>query len=139
MALEQGKTIEETLTKAKRLTSGLMVANGVHLLNAPELVAANQNRLAAKEATAKTKWHKDRRLQRERINAAAELRERKPDISTWSLKDCGVYLQYKKLDSDKAMPAKVLERQQRCQSIAGCPSPSCLPHASDDDDEDTPP
>jgi hypothetical protein len=66
----------------------------------------------------------------------AELRGRKPAMDAWNLKECSVFLQYKKEDTDAKMPTKVADRRKRCQEITHRPSPCCSPHASDDEDEE---
>ena len=75
-------------------------------------------------------------MQRERITAVAKVFMKNPDMATWTSKECGTFLQYKKRDEDAKMPSKIADRRKRCQEIAHRTSPCCSPHASDDEDEE---
>ena len=57
-------------------------------------------------------------------------------MSTWNLKECSTFLQYKKKDGDAAMPPKVVDRRKRCEDVKSRASPCCSPHASDDEEDD---
>ena len=135
-ALEEDRSLEETFTQAKRLTAGLLVANGVHSLNAHPLQAAYQTRKEMRLEAAEKEKRKERCILRKKIDSVRELRRVKPNMNTWNLKDCGTFIQYKKLDTDKAMPSKVVDRRQRCLEVMYRPSPCCSPHESDNEDED---
>ena len=56
-------------------------------------------------------------------------------MSTWNLKECSTFLQYKKKDGDAAMPPKVVDRRKRCEDVKSRASPCCSPHASDDEED----
>ncbi len=146
VVLASGDSGQSELSPLTNNSSSSVLSSSTEMHDSPEhwptetlvgRATAFRNRKATREETAETERRKERRLQRERIKAVTKLRSQKPDISTWNLKDCSAFLQYKKLDGDTAMPSKVVERRQRCQSIVGRPSPCCSPHVSDDDEDDT--
>jgi hypothetical protein len=134
--LEEGENVKANLLSTGRITSGLMCSNAVHSLSDPSLLAAFRAREATRRENAEKERRKERRVKRERIAAMAELRGRKPAMVNWSLKECAIFLQYKKQDTDAKMPTKVADRRKRCQEITHRPSPCCSPHASDDEDEE---
>ena len=52
---------------------------------------------------------------------------------TWSARQCRDYLQYKRLDTDGAMPKNVGPLRIRCLEVMGRASPTVSPHPSDDE------
>ena len=73
---------------------------------------------------------------RQIIDAVTALRRMKPNMGTWNIKECGTYIEYKKVDTHTAMPSKVADRRRRCLEVMYRQSSSCSPHASDDEDEE---
>ena len=56
-------------------------------------------------------------------------------FATFNAKECAVYLQYKKLKTDGAMPKELAERRQLCKEWMGCQSPTSSSWQSDDEDD----
>ena len=54
---------------------------------------------------------------------------------TFNAKECAVYLQYKKLKTDRAMPKGLAEGRQLCKEWMGHQSPTSSPRQSDDEDD----
>ncbi len=54
---------------------------------------------------------------------------------TCNAKECAVYLQYKNLKTDGAMPKGLAERRQLCKEWMGCQSPTSSACQSDDEDD----
>ena len=46
------------------------------------------------------------------------------------------YLQYKKIDSDAAMPSTIVPLRERCIAVMGRASPVCSPYSSDAEESD---
>ena len=59
-------------------------------------------------------------------------------FATCNAKECAVYLQYKKLKTDGAMPKGLEERRQLCKEWLQRPSPTSSPCHSDDEDDGDP-
>ena len=57
-------------------------------------------------------------------------------FAKWTTTELWTYLKYKKLPEYGAMPTKVSDKQNRCQSIMERKSPYVSPHASDDGGDD---
>ncbi len=56
-------------------------------------------------------------------------------FATFNAKECAVYLQYKKLKKDGAMPKELAERRQLCKEWMGCQSSTSSSWQSDDEDD----
>lgn len=136
-ALQDGKTIIDIIEKGKRLSSGIMVANGEHSLNNRSTLAALQHRKQVTERNLKKGAIKLRREKMQRIKEVKMLRNNKPDIALWNTKECGLFIQYKKRKSDKAKPKAIADLRMRCKDISYRASPTCSPHESDDESTDS--
>ena len=55
-------------------------------------------------------------------------------FATCNAKECAVYLQYKKLKTDGAMPKGLTERRQLCKECIQHQSPTSSSYQSDDED-----
>lgn len=141
----KGDEIVQNLKAAKKFTSGVMAANGVHCLNDPKFLEAyNARQTAIKEKAEKTALERrQRRLKK--IDGVKKLREKYGHESIhkfakFNKAECSTYLQYKKQSSkDPGMPKDLEPRRARCLEWMGRPSPTASPHASDDeggDDDD---
>jgi hypothetical protein len=138
---EDGTEAVALLDEAKRMTSGLLVANGIHSLNNPMV----QERILAKQQEAVdgllAAVQKKRRDLLERIKNVCVIREEKGcgesnGFANWNGRQLEDYLQYKKNDSDKAMPKGVGPQRLKCQEVMGRASPIASPHQSDDETEE---
>ena len=56
-------------------------------------------------------------------------------FATCNAKECAVYLQYKKLKTNGAMPKELEERRQLCKEWLQRPSPTSSPCQSDDEED----
>ena len=81
---------------------------------------------------------KKRREALARIRKVAANREEKGcgeenEFKKWDARQCRDYLQYKKIETDGAMPKKVGPLRVRCKEVMGRVSPTASPHPSDDE------
>ena len=136
----KGADVTENLKNAKRLTTGIMVKEGIHSPNDPRyLEAVNE-----KEEDANEKMQEQalqRRNKKNKIfNDIKALRSKHGDetmhnFKKFTISECGTYLQYKKQSKkDGAMPKTLQERKVRCMEWRARPSPVPSPNASDDED-----
>lgn len=140
----KGEKIADNLRKAKKLSSGVLIPNGIYSLDDERFLEVyNEKRQEAtqkKEKSASDKRGKIKKL----IRGVKALREQHGHESTHRFEpfgkdQCGVYLQYKKKSAkDPGMPKDVKERRQRCLEWMGRQSPTISPHASDDEGDDNP-
>jgi hypothetical protein len=133
--LKKGQKLAEAIEKGRRNTSGFMIANGHHSLNEEEALDAMQNRKLSEKKRKKEAKRKQRKEVRERIVKVKHLRQTKPNIEHWNHKDCSLFIQHKKDKNDPPKPKTIAELRKRCEELAKRPkSPTCSPHASDDED-----
>ena len=94
-----------------------------------------------REEKEKAKTHKACLELKKQIAALRKVCLEKGDnIANWNTKDCKLFIQYKKVEGDAAMPTRIDDLRVRCQLIAQRPSPIPSPHSSDDegDSDDSP-
>jgi phage terminase small subunit len=137
--LREGTGAISSLDEAKRITSGILVASGIHSLNNPEL----QRKVELKQQETLQKQIADLRKKRKellsKIRKVKETRARKgrgelTRFENWDAKNCRDYLQYKRRkDIDTAMPKNVGPLRTRCLEVMGRGSPIASPHSSDDE------
>jgi len=82
--------------------------------------------------------HKRRRAVFAQIRKVTANREEKGhgeenEFKNWDARQCSDYLQYKKFDTDGAMPKNVGPLRARCKEVMGRVSPTVSPHTSDDE------
>jgi hypothetical protein len=135
---EDGTDAMTSLDEAKRITSGLLVANGIHSLNNPmvqERIRAKQQEVVDVLAAVVRKKRRDLldRIKKVGKNRVEKGRGESNGFAHWNNRQLGEYLQYKKNDSDKAMPKTAPPRRLKCLEVMGRASPIASPHASDDD------
>ena len=137
----KGETVIENLRESKRLSSGVLAANGVYSLNDERFLQA-YNEKQAETAAAAAKSAESRRTRlRKKISGVKALRDKYGHESTHlfatlSKTECGTYLQYKKQSTkDGKMPVDLEARRQRCIEWMSRPSPTASPSASDCEDD----
>jgi hypothetical protein len=144
-AAEKRKSDNESksdrLKKARKLTAGVIVKEGIHCLNDPEFVQPFLERIAAKAELVKKKANNERVKLLQLKKAVIAIRQKYGDdgahlFRTCTKDECGSYLQYKKKSKDPGMPKEVAQRRIRCVEWMNRPSPPCSPHASDDELEE---
>ena len=137
-----GDLISKNLQDAKRLSTGVMAADGIHSLNDPRFLQPLKKRaIQTKEKESRAAADKRGKLTK-RIENATKLREKFGNERThlfanFNLTQCAVYLQYKKQShKDGKMPADLDKRRERCVKWITRTSPTASPHASDDEDKE---
>jgi hypothetical protein len=136
--LNEGDSALKSLQEAKRITSGLLVGNGIHSLNNPMVQARVQEKHQAVLDGHAAAIRKQRRELLGRIEKVRKNREKKGrgennGFLNWTPRECRDYLQYKKRDADTAMPKIVGALRGRCKEVMERGSPIASPHASDDE------
>jgi hypothetical protein len=133
--LEKGVNIQETLTQAKRLSSGVMVKHSIHEVNNTlvcNMIRQNRDRMVEEENTTRKK----RRIEiQKKIKTINLLRLTKPDRKQWNQKDCRDFVQYKKRKGDGKMPSSLPLLRQLCDNVQGRQSPDCSVHSSDNEED----
>jgi len=115
--LQAGTRIEHEMQNAKRLTSGIMVANGQFCVNkVRDIINKRDMDHHEKEmARARKAWHELKK----QVAAIKKIWFEKGDnIKTWNAKECKIFLQYKKVEGDSAMPSKIDDLSVHCELIA---------------------
>jgi len=130
----RGNRIELDIQNAKKLTSGVMVANGEYCVSRMHDLITKRDSDHLEKETARA--HKAQIIKlKNQIAAVIKIWSEKGDnIQTWNAKECKSSLQYKKLEGYAAMPTKI---DELCQLITHCWSPIPSPHSSSDNEEDT--
>jgi hypothetical protein len=137
--LQEGNNAVASLEEAKRLTSSIMIGNGIHSLNNPGVQTKVNKQKATKLAAELEDLRKKRVELLSKIKKVKENREAKGrgelnEFANWDARQCRDYLQYKRRkDTDPAMPKNVGPLRKRCQEVSGRVSPMASPHPSDDE------
>jgi len=132
----EGNSLKETIQNGKALTAGVVVDHGIHSLNhldIQESIAAVVEKKINEEKTTRKRKRKEKL---ERIAKVVNLRQLGKDPSTWNAMECKAFLQYKKRETDSAMPTKINGLRSRCEEVKNRSSPTKSVHASDDEDND---
>jgi len=133
--LQEGTRIEHEMQNAKRLTSGIMVANGQFCVNKVRDIINKRDMDRQEKEMARAR--KARRELKKQRAAIKKIRLEKGDnIKTWNAKECKIFLQYKKVEGDSAMPSKIDDLRARCELIAHRRLPVPSLHSSDDEGDD---
>jgi hypothetical protein len=137
------ENIVDNIKKSQRLTSGVLTSNGVHSLNDPRFLAPYRERRDAEAARIEEAKSKRKEKENKLASAVIALRkkyghEKTHQFQTCDLKECGLYLQYKKQGKkDPAMPKDLATRRARCIEWIARPSPLASPcHSEDEMDTD---
>jgi hypothetical protein len=136
--LQEGSDVMKSLAEAKKLTAGIIVAQGIHSINNPSVLGAINLRARVVRERLLKSVRKTRRELRTRIKKVRKIQESKEQgeeqgFVSWTSGNCKEYLQYKREKADPKMPTRVGLLRARCHEIMGRMSPSVSPHASDDD------
>ena len=127
------------MKEAKRLSLGVMAANGIHSLNNPEFLGAHKTRNRVAPEKMEKKTEKVRSQLKKKIEGVAQLRQKHGNkkilgFSLYSKEYCGIYLQYEKQSSkDPAMPKELDARWARCLEWMSHQSPTSSPNTSDNE------
>ena len=138
---QEGEGAAANIKNAKRLTAGVLTANGVHSLDDPAFLNPFRERQAENNAKKQKTKDDNRKKLKKRISGVKSLRQKYGPDSTlmfaaFTKDECGVYLQYKKQAKDPGMPKDVTIRRQRCIEWMTRPSPTASPHESDVEDDE---
>jgi len=111
------------------------VSNDHHTLNEQvrDLVQKKDNEKRDRELARSEKERAERLKRKWGITSLHETKGN--NFLNWNARECRMFLQYKKVDGDPAMPSKVEDLRNRCSAIAHRASPTSSPHASDDEGE----
>ena len=141
--LEEGLNIKESFEAAKSMTAGVLAANGIYNLNNPEFLDYMKQKAAKEAAEEQERRKKAREDLLARIEQIKQFRLKRgwgetSGFKNWSCKEMQAYLQYKKVATDKAMPSRAALVRERVLQVMHRKSPTCSPHASDDEDNKPP-
>ena len=126
------------MKEAKRLSLGVMAANGIHSLNNPEFLEAHNTRIRVAAEKTEKKTEKARSQLKKKIEGVAQLRQKHGNekilgFLLYSKEDCGIYLQYKKQSAkEPAMPKELDARRARCLEWMSRQSPTSSQNTSND-------
>ena len=118
-----------------RASCAVMVTGSLNDQRLLERIKAKQQEAVDCEIAHK---RKKRREGLDRIEKVAAIRQKKGrgeenEFKNWDARQCSYYLQYKKVDTDGAMPKKIGPLRAKCKEVMGRASPTVSPHASDDE------
>ena len=133
-------TISENIKKSQRLTSGILANNAVHSLDDPRFLEPFRQRRIENDIKEEDKKTKRKAKASKLLSGVKAIRnkygmDKTHLFATCNAKECAVYLQYKKLKTDGAMPKGLEERRQLCKEWLQRPSPTSSPCQSDDEDD----
>ena len=130
----EGAKLTEAITKLKRVSSGAIQSLGVKSLNETPFLDAIRKRQAMRQGKLDKIKHRRRQLIRKRFRQMMEIRSRNSyNLHTWTANDLKVLCQYKKVESDDAMPTTKAGLLARAIAVSGRESP--LYPSSDDEPE----
>ena len=105
--LKHGDQVKKFFAEAKDLTSGRLVAHGVHSLNDQRVLEFAKKNKLAKEKAALEQEKKDNEKLISKINKMKKVRDAKwQEYNTYNNKELKVFIQYKKRKNDPPMPNK---------------------------------
>jgi hypothetical protein len=128
-----GETIQETLRKAKKFASSVIIKRQVHDINNQDVMFVFREQRDNQKNTERTTMRKRRNEVRKRIQTINNLRLLKPDMTTWNMRECKDFIQYKKNKGDTKMPNTLPLLLRRCREISCRASPDCSQHDSDEE------
>jgi hypothetical protein len=119
-ALAAGNKRRKGVEDTKKISSGLFIQDGVHLVNNPLVRAAFKDRQAKKNMEALRKREKEQNRLRELKDKLAMVREKRgTDPANWNMTECRIFLQFKKTKDDTRMPTTLAELRQLCVKWIG--------------------
>jgi hypothetical protein len=136
--LEEGSNALNAMKQAKKLSSGVMVSQGIHSLDNLDLLEAIRVRKSNKDAKELESKQKTKDELATRIEKMKDVRARKGNsFERYTAPELKTYLQYKKHKGDPAMPTAVALLRQRCEEVQGrtSPCPSDIEDATDNDED----
>ena len=123
----EGKTLEEIVKNAKRLTAGLLVRHHQHNINGSLLLNHHRRRLVEQKKEQNRKERNEAIRMRTRIIEANAAREKHSDLRQWKKTELEALFQAKKVKKDGKMPNKKDLLLQKCISIDDRPMPPLPP------------
>jgi len=132
----EGVQIEQDILNVKRLTSGFLVSNGFFCLNENVCDKFNQRELECQEKEMARVCKAWVELKKQIAAVKKIWLEKGDNIQTWNAKECKLFLQYRKIEGDVAMPTKINELRAHCALIAHHHSLVPLTHSSEDEGDD---
>jgi hypothetical protein len=137
---QTGDAIVENIKKSQRLTSGVLAQNSIHSLDDPRFLEPFRQRRLENAQKEEQKKSNLKAKASKLVHGVKAMRDKWGHESAHKFvdcdsKECGAYLQYKKMKNDPAMPKGLVERRQRCVDWMGRPSPTSSPCQSDDENE----
>ena len=133
------ENILDNIKKSQRITSGILTSNGVHRLNDPRFLEPYHERHDADAAKIEGMISKRKEKENKLASAMIALRtkyghEKTHQFQACDLKECGLYLQYKKQGKkDPAMPKDLATRRAQYNEWIAHPSPLASPCQSEDE------
>ena len=100
-SLAGGEDCIENLHKSKKNTSGVLIKNGIHSCNHPDVVQIIQEKIRQKQLEQQEKEEKARDRIAALTEQVANTRKNKgTDPENWTATECRLFLQYKKQNGD---------------------------------------
>ena len=104
--LEEGKTLEEIIDKAKDVTAGILVKRHRHNINGPFLLNHQREKEEERCKKKKNKERKERQRIRSKILEVQAAMKKNDDINKWTKKELESLYQAKKQTGDPKMASK---------------------------------
>jgi hypothetical protein len=138
LALQQGQEREAIFQGTKKITSGLLIAQGLHSCNNPALLEAVKERERKKKSEENAKKDKEKARILTLKRKLATIREKKGSqvSDQWNKDDCRTLLQFKKRKKEPAMPKSLEDLRARCNEWQHRPSPNPSPCTSDTEEHE---
>lgn len=133
--LAKGVDTLKDVDEARRMSAGIMVANGIHCLNHPTVVGRIRTKRDKDRKMVRDKKRKVRYELTSKIEGVKKLRTDKPNIDKWNNKDCALFIRYKRRDDDPPNPKHIAELRQRCVELQQRNHSPCCSDAEDDGDD----
>lgn len=128
-ARRNGQSVENRFKGSKKLTSGIMIKNGVHSVNDREFLELIQERTKQRELEITRKHSKEKRrigLLKDKVKQARA--KKGTGFDNWSKEELKSFIQYKKRKTgDPAMPKSMPDLQERARDWLDRPSPNASP------------
>ena len=137
---KEGYNAVQNIRDARRLTTGVLTANGIHSLQDPKFLCSYHERQKLRTKKEEKAMSMKRAKKKKNVNSVLMMRskhghEMTHQFAHCSAEECASYLQYKKKDKDPQMPTALEERRHRCREWTPRPSPLSSPTHSEDEED----
>ena len=125
---KEGDDAGKNIRDAKRLTTGILTANGIHSLGDAEFLSAFRERQAVRKEKQDKVASVKKAKKKKNVSGVKSMRrkyghERTHLFREFAANECDVYLHYKKQDKDPGMPKALSEKRLCCREWMHRPSP----------------